>query len=119
MLPIIDANVILRYLLNDNVEQAVYAARVIESGCETTHGIIAEVVYVLMRVYHVPRHEIADVLLSLINKVYLQDRETVRIALDQFRETGLDFIDCLLIGMHQVDQREIITFDKKLLNALS
>ena len=44
---LVDANVILRYLLNDNQEMAQQAKAVIEGGAYTKPEIIAEVVYVL------------------------------------------------------------------------
>ena len=55
---LIDANVILRYLLNDNPEMAQQAKAVIEGGAYTKPEIIAEVVYVLKGVYHATRADI-------------------------------------------------------------
>ena len=44
MKSIIDANVILRYILDDNEEMAEKAAHVIQSGARTLPEVIAEVV---------------------------------------------------------------------------
>lgn len=49
---LVDANVILRYLLNDHQEMSQQAKAVIDSGAYTKPEIIAEVVYVLKGVYH-------------------------------------------------------------------
>ena len=49
MKSIIDANVILRYILDDNKEMAEEAARVIQNGARTLPEVIAEVVYVLAK----------------------------------------------------------------------
>ena len=64
MQKLIDANVILRYLLRDNDEMSQRAKTIIEAGAFTLPEIIAEVVYVLKGVYSVPRDEIADTLIN-------------------------------------------------------
>ena len=48
---LIDANVILRYLLNDVEEMAKKSAEIINAGAFTLPEVIAEVVYVLKSVY--------------------------------------------------------------------
>ena len=50
----VDANVILRYLLDDVQEQAEAARRAIDAGAWTTAEVVAEVAYVLSGVYGVP-----------------------------------------------------------------
>ena len=63
---IIDANYILRYLLQDLKEQHLQAASVIENHNVFIPGeLIAEVVYVLQKVYSVPNELIKDSLLDL------------------------------------------------------
>ncbi len=52
---LIDANVILRFILNDNADMAKRATEVIASGAYTKPEIIAEVVYVLKSVYSTPK----------------------------------------------------------------
>lgn len=47
MKKLIDANVILRYLLGDHPEYSEKAKKVIEEGAYTLPEVIAEVVYVL------------------------------------------------------------------------
>ena len=49
---LIDTNVILRFVLNDNVEMAQRAAEVIASGAYTKPEVIAEVVYVPVSYTH-------------------------------------------------------------------
>ena len=58
---LIDANVILRYLLKDVDDVAEESSRIIERGAFTISEVLAEVVYVLMKVYYVERQEISDV----------------------------------------------------------
>lgn len=81
-IPIIDANVILRYLLNDNKDMALKAKTVIEQGARTKPEIIAEVVYVLKGVYQVPREDICSYIKMVLCLVKCTDSEAVEYAID-------------------------------------
>lgn len=59
---IVDANVILRYLLNDILKQAKSARKAIESGAESTIEAIMKMAYVLQSVYDAPRKTAARTL---------------------------------------------------------
>lgn len=64
---IIDANYILRYLLNDMEEQYQQACSIIENKSIFIPGeIIAEVVYVLQKVYKIPNKDIVKSLSMLL-----------------------------------------------------
>lgn len=65
MKKLIDANVILRYLLGDHPKYSKKAKEVIEEGAYTLPEVIAEVVYVLNGVYKVTRSEIRDTLVEV------------------------------------------------------
>ena len=54
-MPILDANVILRYLLRDLPDMAEEAKAAVLSGASTTAEVLAEVVYVLAGVYNADR----------------------------------------------------------------
>ena len=57
----LDANMILRYLLNDNADMAEKAEEYINAGdVSTTIEVIAEVIYVLKGVYSLDRDKIVD-----------------------------------------------------------
>jgi len=63
---IIDANYILRYLLKDIEDQYLRANSIIENHNVFIPGeIVAEVVYVLQKVYTVPDETIKNTLLNL------------------------------------------------------
>ena len=113
-MPIIDANVILRYLLEDHPEMSQEAKEIILSGAQTTAEVLAEVVYVLHGVYDTERKEIADTLGAFIQEVALPHKAAIAYAFRLYGETKLDFVDCLLAGYHFVDGDEIRTFDQKL-----
>lgn len=116
---LIDANVILRYLLNDNQEMARQAKAVIESGAYTKPEIIAEVVYVLKGVYHATRADIRFFIREMLKSVRCYDSAAVSCAVDVYANTSLDFVDCLLIAYHTLNKEEVFTFDKALARHLN
>lgn len=114
MRKLIDANVILRYLLGDHPQMSEEARQIIEDGAFTLPEIIAEVVYVLKGVYKIERDAIGRTLLEFLDEVSVESQEAVCEALSLFSETALDFVDCILIARHRVLGDEIVSFDKKL-----
>ena len=111
---LIDANAILRYLLNDVESMAAESAQVIKNGAFTIPEVLAEVVYVLMKVYHVERQEISKVLIIFLNSIEINRKDIMIKALEIFADTNLDFVDCILISYNKTDSVEIFSFDKKL-----
>ena len=117
---IFDANMILRYLLNDNQTMADKAERRLEFGdVYVTIEVLAEVVYVLKGVYSMERKLITDTIKGFLGLVKCQYIEVVNTALDIYEKSSLDFVDCVLFGYHSVEGAEIATFDKKLLHLIN
>lgn len=117
---VVDANVVLRYLLNDVPEQAEYAASIIEGEAVTIpNEVLAEVVYVLSGVYGAGREHIAQSLRELLSyrTVRCPDTPAALTALEHYESTRLDFVDCLLIGT-AASGAEVVTFDTELSAAL-
>ncbi|MCR5124247.1 MAG: PIN domain-containing protein [Treponema sp.] len=115
---VIDTNVILRYLLNDIQEQADKAAAIIEEGAKSYPEIIAEVVYVLVKLYSVPREKINEIVSPITYEVEFDNSDVIRTSLENFSNTKFDFVDCLLLARKKILSEEIFTFDKKLANRL-
>lgn len=115
---IIDANVILRYILEDIPEQTNQAAKVIESGASTTYEVIAEVVYVMEGYYHMARNDVSWFIQMVLCDVEVPDKNVMRYALGIYNQTTLDFVDCLMIAYEKSFDASVFTFDKKLNNAL-
>lgn len=111
---LIDANVILRYLLNDNPSMSQKAKEIIEAGAYTKAEILAEVVYVLDGVYSVTREDIKTYILRILDDVQCSEHSSIAYAMTVYAATKLDFVDCLLVGYHFVNGEKIFTFDKKL-----
>lgn len=119
---IVDANLVLRYLLNDIEDQAKEAFSILNSGGSISllNEVIAEIVYVLEKVYKVDRNKICNELKDLIesDNIIVDNIDVMSYALDVFSKTRLDFIDTLLCAYAKVIDATIYTFDKKLLNAM-
>ncbi|HLP44495.1 MAG TPA: PIN domain-containing protein [Candidatus Deferrimicrobium sp.] len=114
---IVDANIILRYLLFDNIETAKKAAEIIENNkIFLPFEVIAEVVYVLEKVYKIERAEISHSLKELFNgeNIHTYDSNVLNKALNIFSSRKIDFVDTLLCGYSLVRDDEVITFDKKI-----
>jgi predicted nucleic-acid-binding protein len=114
---LVDVNVVLRYLLEDHAELSPRAAEILEQQ-EVTLPIEAacEVVYVLQKVYGVERDTIRHRLTELVTEglVRMEKPGVFLRALDCYRQRGLDFVDCLLLGYHLEERQSIVTFDGKL-----
>lgn len=115
---VLDANAILRYVLNDNQEQAEETARVVRNGCFATTEVLAEVVYVLVQVYKMTREEVSWILHCILIDVQVDNAKALRYAAGVFNQTKLDFVDCVLIAYNKVFNMEVFSFDKKLNNTM-
>lgn len=119
MIKLLDANAILRFLLNDIPEQATAAANVIYEGAFTKEVVIAEVIYVLTGVYKLSRAEATTKTALLLELVDIENPDVIKTALNLFATTKLDFVDCVLIAYNKVLGTAIFSFDKKLNSKLS
>ena len=114
---IADANIILRYLLNDNEDLSEKAAAIIENNeILLPNEVIAEIVYVLEKVYKVKNEEISDILLELFKytNIIVNDIEVLEEAFLLFGKRRLDFVDTLLYAYNKAKGYQVYTFDKKL-----
>lgn len=113
---ILDANAILRFLLQDNEGQFQHVRHYInQKHCYVTLEVLAEVSYVLEGLYQVPRPDIVNNFRKLNNDVTILNADVLLRSLEIFDKTPkLDFVDCLLYGYKLEKGMEVVTFDKKL-----
>jgi predicted nucleic-acid-binding protein len=120
---IIDANIILRYLLKDNPVLFNKAAGIIEGNKEIfiPNEVVAETVYVFEKVYQVKRPEIKKAWLLLINYPNLKfvNKQVLISALEVYASVKIDFVDSLIIGYNRIENMHVETFDKKLKKLLT
>lgn len=112
-----DANIILRYIMNDDETMASKAENAINSKkLFVLPEVFAEIVYVLTKVYKIDRMAIADALLELLNFVSTSVPTVMQNAFENYRESNLDFVDCILAAYAISEHKDILSFDKKLNN---
>ncbi len=113
---ILDANAVLRFLLQDNEEQFQLVKSVVRrKNCYVTLEVLAEVCYVLEGLYQVTREDIISNFRKLNNDVIILNADVLLRGLDIFGKTPkLDFVDCLLYGYKFEKDINIMTFDQRL-----
>lgn len=116
---LLDADAVLRYLLEDIREQSDCVAETIKAGAEVTVEVLAECVYVLSGVYHVSRSDIAESLGILLDEVTCRRKRVAAAALGLYSGSSFDFVDCVLAAEVSENGREALTFDKKLQSLFS
>lgn len=115
-----DANAVLRFLLQDIEEQFQYISTIVRrKKCYVTLEVLAEVCYVLEGLYQVSRDDIVNIFRKLNNDVVILNADVLFRSLEIFNEAPkLDFVDCLLYGYKKEKGLDIITLDRKLLKRL-
>jgi len=118
---LIDANAVLRFILQDNDEMADKVEDILNSEKVTVRNeILAEVIYVLEKVYKYSRQQIHSAIVGFLDmpNVNPENKPVMDLAIKTYGETKLDFADTLLYAYHVIKGDRIITFDKKLRNRL-
>ncbi len=114
---LLDTNAVLRYLLQDNEEQADAVNRMLTAEtCLVTLEVTVEIVYVLHKVYKIDRRTIAEAFEKLMEiEVGLIEKQEVTLhAIRIFADTRLDMIDCVLVAYAKIEGYSVLTFDKAL-----
>jgi len=121
---LIDANVLLRYLLKDDealFRKAYELLEKVKDGKDLIiipESVLAECVYVLLRIYKVDRQIIAEKLRSLFlyKGVVNPDKEDLVDSIKFFGETKLSIVDCIICAKSVNNRMPIVTFDDELKN---
>ena len=111
---LVDANVVLRYLLHDVESQQKEVDELIASGVATIPEVFPEIVYVLGKSYGVSRQQISEALLTVLDEIDVAHKAVMIHASKLYGETNLDFVDCALTAYHKIEGVEVFTFDKDL-----
>jgi predicted nucleic-acid-binding protein len=114
MIRAIDTNVLVRYLIEDDLQQTHAATEVIKAGCFLSLTVLLETVWLLSSRYGFPRAVIADTLDQVVKIPSLRtlDDGLIGWAIERFRQ-GADFADMA----HIIDGRpadEFATFDRSI-----
>ena len=120
-LPFLDTNVLIRHLAGDHPEQSPRCRALVvdlEAGSRsawTSHLVVAEAVYVLIRIYGFGRQQAADALLPLIELAGLKipRKRLFRRVFELFTTTALTYPDCYHAALvERSGDRRVISFDQ-------
>jgi predicted nucleic acid-binding protein len=119
---IVDTNVVLRYLLADHPELHARAKTLFDAvragdiGAHVSESVLAECVYVMQRVYQVPRAEIAARLTDLLGFRGMAGGQIsmLRQALGIYAATNLSIVDALIAATAAWRHLSVETFDEGL-----
>ena len=117
----LDTNVIVRFLMRDDAEQAALANTVFAEFTVSTPGfvcreVLVELVWVLQKIYRLPRTDVADAIEGLLGarEMVVESADSVAIAVDRLRKGGAGFADQMIALAGQgAGCGKTVTFDRK------
>lgn len=117
----LDTNVLVRFLMRDDAGQTAAAEAVMAGLTEEAPGFVSrealiELVWVLQRVYHLTRHDVADTVEGLLDarELRIEAADRAAVAADRLRRGGAGFADQMVaLAGGAAGCRETVTFDRK------
>lgn len=116
----LDSNVLVRYIVQDDPQQAAAAVEIVDTLSETEPGFLssvtwAELYWVLTRSYGFAREVVLERLemLLLADEIRSEDAASVASAIHAARQ-GADFADALIAAVaRRAGCSTVVTFDKR------
>lgn len=117
----LDTNVLVRFLVQDDPDQARLATELIDQLSDAVPGfvsreVLVELVWVLERAYHLGRAEIVGALDGLLasTELTIEGADEVGPALELYRNDGFGFADLMIAAAaRRAGASELVTFDRK------
>ena len=117
----LDTNVLVRFLFQDDPDQARVASEIINKLTEEDPGfvsreVLVELVWVLERAYRLARAEIAGAIDGLLasTELVVEGADTIGSALELYRNDGFGFADLMIAAAaRRSGATELVTFDRK------
>ena len=117
----LDTNVLVRYLVQDEAQQAAAATRLIESFTPEAPGFVStaalvETVRVLTVAYKTPTREIATVIEGVLRarELIVENAEVHYLALGLFQGAAVDYADAVIAQAgRQAGCDHTVTFDRR------
>jgi predicted nucleic-acid-binding protein len=119
----LDTNVLVRYLIKDDLRQWQIADRLIDDiaaaseTCFINNIVLCELVWVLKSAYKLSREELVEILEKILQVIAFdfEDRKAALWAVQQMKAGNADFADYLIGRVNQqAGCTETVTFDAKL-----
>lgn len=120
----IDTNIIIRYIVQDDVQQSRKATRFMENKISTenpgfiNHVVLCEIAWVLSGAYGFSKENIIRVVQSMLtaNEIVVFESDLVWKTMADFEDGDADFSDYLIANINvNYGCNETVTFDKKAL----
>jgi predicted nucleic-acid-binding protein len=117
----LDTNVLVRFLVQDDVEQAKIAGTLVDQLTDAAPGfigreVLVELVWVLERAYGYERADIAAAFDGLLSatELLIEDADDIGPALELYRNDGFGFADVMIAAAaRRAGAVELVTFDRK------
>lgn len=119
-LPVLDTNVIIRFLTSDSPSQAEKVENLLnkaEAGSLVIPDlIVAEIVYVLLSFYNLSKEEVIEKVGALLDYPKFKiNKKLLKKTIEVFSENNISFSDAYLSALNLIGKHPFIyTFDKKL-----
>ncbi len=122
MVYLLDANVIIRFLIGDNEEfltQSIAIFKNIENASlevEILESVLMEVFFVLTKFYQLPKEEVINDLKAILalNGVVNSNKAILIEALTLIEHKNIDFVDALICAKSKLQGYKKLSFDKDL-----
>ncbi len=122
-LPYLDTDVVIRYLTGDDPAKQARSAAImtqLDAGALSLAApvtVFADAVFVLSSksLYHLPRAQVAALLLPIARLAHLKvkNRRALLAALDLYATSSLDFGDCMIVASMRQDRSQVVySFDQ-------
>ncbi len=117
---ILDTNIVLRFLVKDDLEQYNKVIKLFSNAeigsLEIPDSVVCETVFVLSSVYELSKGQITEFVEDLILFNKFKVNQTILInTLSFYNNYNIAFLDAYLCAKAKVKDQELISFDKRIL----
>lgn len=99
MARLIDANLIIRYITQDDQEKALAVKKLLQKDKQLIipDMVVAEIIWTLVSFYYTPKEEAVEKILSLLAMDNIEaNKELLNKSLNIFQKNNIDYIDAYL-----------------------
>jgi len=120
-IPVLDTNVLIRFLTSDNKKQADQSEKLFKSAnkrsLEIPDLIIAEIVYILLSYYNLSKEEVINKISILVEfEKFKINKKIIKKTLSYFKEANISFVDAYLCSLVYCGKNNLLySFDRQLL----
>ncbi|OGH44162.1 MAG: hypothetical protein A3H50_00500 [Candidatus Levybacteria bacterium RIFCSPLOWO2_02_FULL_37_10] len=122
-LPVLDTNIIIRFLTGDSLGQADKVEKLLNSSPKNSLSlpdiVVVEIAYVLLSLYKLSKEDVIEKLETLVEvKSVKCNIDLIKRSLDIFKDNNISFVDAYLCAEILGKNNILYTFDKRLIKVL-